>query len=374
MGCCSCAAGLGCPSLVLPALRLTPLVLAAHGIAASSVIDVTEPSETEPQERLVIELKVSSDRSEIVSDWLWQQGSSAVVEQAGTTSNSAVVISGDISVEAAEAIVAGVLRDQVLSGVSHARIVGTPGQDHAAGLTWRSFAEPVECGRVMIVPNWLDQAAPDQAALDQAVSDLAAPDLVAPGQTVQLLMEPGDAFGAGTHVTTRLCLEAVSDLISAGNSVLDFGCGTGVLGVASALLGATRVAALDIDPEAVRVTEDVARLNGVASIVSTSDDSLDSLDGQFDVVFANVLIGVIEEFAEALLRRLSRSGIIVISGILDPSVDGGEQRERALSAFDASAERNAEVDADVDRATEPSRLFVHDELVRDDWLRLILGC
>ncbi|MEZ5311533.1 MAG: 50S ribosomal protein L11 methyltransferase [Microthrixaceae bacterium] len=334
---------------------------------------MTEPSETEPQERLVIELKVSSDRSEIVSDWLWQQGSSAVVEQADTTLDGSVAISGDISIEAAEAIVAGVLRDQALSGVSHARIVGTPGQDHAAGLTWRSFAEPVECGRVMIVPNWLDQAAPDQAALDQAVSDLAAPDLVAPGQTVQLLMEPGDAFGAGTHVTTRLCLEAVSDLISAGNSVLDFGCGTGVLGVASALLGATRVAALDIDPEAVRVTEDVARLNGVASIVSTSDDSLDSLDGQFDVVFANVLIGVIEEFAEALLRRLSRSGIIVISGILDPSVDGGEQRERALSAFDASAERNAEVDADVDRATEPSRLFVHDELVRDDWLRLILG-
>ena len=151
--------------------------------------------------------------------------------------------------------------------------------------------------RLWIVPSW--HAAPDPAA-------------------VNLVLDPGMAFGTGSHATTRLCLEWLERNVRSGCSVLDYGCGSGILAIAAARLGAGTVAGVDIDPLAVEAARANAERNGV---MATFHDSAQPVAGAYDLVVANILSNPLRLLAPAICAHVRRGGRLVLSGILREQAD-----------------------------------------------------
>jgi ribosomal protein L11 methyltransferase len=147
--------------------------------------------------------------------------------------------------------------------------------------------------RLWIIPSW------------SAVVDSDA---------VNLVLDPGLAFGTGSHPTTRLCLAWLSATLPAGATVLDYGCGSGILAIAAARLGAGHVVGTDIDPQAIVASRDNAARNGVAAQFFGAD-ALPS-ERVFDVVVANILANPLIVLAPALAHRVVPGGRILLSGIL----------------------------------------------------------
>jgi ribosomal protein L11 methyltransferase len=146
----------------------------------------------------------------------------------------------------------------------------------------------------------------------------------AAGEVVTVIIEPGMAFGTGQHETTRLCLEAIDAQFAGGAApaeVLDVGTGTGILAIAAALLGASRVVAVDNDPDAVSITVENAEVNGVASRIEASATALSRIRGSFPVVVANILAPVLMGMAPELARHTATDGVLVLSGILATQAD-----------------------------------------------------
>ena len=128
-------------------------------------------------------------------------------------------------------------------------------------------------------------------------------------------LDPGLAFGTGTHPTTALCLEWLDGIDLAGKTVLDYGCGSGVLAIAALKLGAVRATGMDIDPQAVIATRQNAEANDVgAHVTVVGADS--EIEGEFDVVLANILAGPLAEFADSITSRLAEDGMLALSGVL----------------------------------------------------------
>jgi ribosomal protein L11 methyltransferase len=146
--------------------------------------------------------------------------------------------------------------------------------------------------RLWIVPSWC--APPDPAAIN-------------------VTLDPGLAFGTGSHPTTRLCLEWLALELRRQASVLDYGCGSGILAIAAAKLGASRVVGVDVDPHAVDAARANAATNGVAAVF-TFPDGLGA--DTFDVVVANILANPLRLLAPALAARVRAGGRIVLSGVL----------------------------------------------------------
>jgi len=128
-------------------------------------------------------------------------------------------------------------------------------------------------------------------------------------------LDPGLAFGSGTHPTTRMCLEWLDAQALKGKIVIDFGCGSGVLGLAAALKGAQGVVCIDNDPQALLATRENAHRNRVGSIVRTTDCGQPGISCA-DVVVANILAGTLVDLAPALCLALKPGGNIALSGIL----------------------------------------------------------
>ncbi len=133
-------------------------------------------------------------------------------------------------------------------------------------------------------------------------------------------LDPGLAFGTGAHPTTRLCLEWIDALDMEGLDVLDYGCGSGVLGIAAALKGARQVHCVDNDPQALMATRDNAVRNSVAGRIIVHGPDVDSLPA-VDVVLANILAGPLVSLASRLCATLARGGRIALSGILEHQAD-----------------------------------------------------
>ncbi|MYF11932.1 MAG: methyltransferase [Gammaproteobacteria bacterium] len=139
-----------------------------------------------------------------------------------------------------------------------------------------------------------------------------------PGAVLRL--DPGLAFGTGQHPTTRSCLAWLADARLEGRSVLDYGCGSGILGIAAALLGAARVVAVDIEPQALSATRANAVFNDVALDAVTKPDGFLPQPG-FDVVLANILANTLIELGPALSGCLNAGGRLVLAGLLEPQID-----------------------------------------------------
>ena len=161
---------------------------------------------------------------------------------------------------------------------------------------------------------------------------------------VVVRLDPGLAFGTGTHPTTALCLEWLEGLDLEGRRVLDFGCGSGILSIAALLLGAAAVTALDIDPQAISASRSNAERNGVDTRLKTTLE-LTEFDAPYDVVVANVLATPLIRHARTICERLVDGGAIALSGI-----------------FGSQAETVAEGYADWIDFEPPA--------VRDSWARL----
>ena len=143
---------------------------------------------------------------------------------------------------------------------------------------------------------------------------------VAPEGAVAVRLDPGLAFGTGTHPTTALCLEWLDGLDLDGKTVLDYGSGSGLLAIAALKLGARSAVAMDIDPQAVTASHSNSIANGVDDrlVVVGSDEAI---EGDFDVVVANILAGPLVELAESITLRLRSGGELALSGILSNQVD-----------------------------------------------------
>ena len=148
-------------------------------------------------------------------------------------------------------------------------------------------------GRMWIVPSWHE--APDPTAIN-------------------IELDPGMAFGTGSHPTTRLCLEWLCDAVQPGATVLDYGCGSGILGIAAARLGAGDVLGVDIDDKALEAARDNAERNGT---VLRLQHSRKPLDARFDVVVANILTNPLCVLAPLLAARVAAGGRIALSGVLE---------------------------------------------------------
>ena len=142
-------------------------------------------------------------------------------------------------------------------------------------------------------------------------------DMAAPGHadSVVVRLDPGLAFGTGTHATTALCLEWLDGLDLRGASVYDVGCGSGILGIAALKLGASDVLGVDIDLQAITATRQNAVRNGVADCLEASDD-VTTPDRQFDVVLANILAGTLIDNADRIGSAVRVGGRLALSGIL----------------------------------------------------------
>lgn len=145
--------------------------------------------------------------------------------------------------------------------------------------------------------------------------------------SVVVSLDPGLAFGTGTHPTTRLCLERLDARSDPANIVIDYGCGSGVLAIAALKLGATRAYAHDIDPQALIATQDNATRNGVDARLQCIDHAATLPRGQAQLVLANILSGPLCTLAPTLLELLAPGGELVLAGLLD------EQADEVIAAY-----------------------------------------
>ena len=164
---------------------------------------------------------------------------------------------------------------------------------------WKKYYHPVQVGEHLVVcPSW--------EAYDRQPDD------------VVLTLNPGMAFGTGTHDTTRLCMELLEKYITPQDTVLDVGCGSGILAITAALLGANKIIGCDIDEVAVKVAGENAALNGVQDRIAFHQGDLTSqVEGSFQIICANIVADVIIRLSEDAGRYLAKNGIFITSGIID---------------------------------------------------------
>ena len=218
-----------------------------------------------------------------------------------------------------QVVVVGLFDDALDRTLIQQQILQQIPQDAAATLTlapleeqdwvraWMDDFHPMQFGeRLWIVPSWSDPVDSDG---------------------VNILLDPGLAFGTGTHPTTALCLQWLDAHPPQGKRVIDYGCGSGILAIAAAKLGATQVDGVDLDPQALIATQDNAEKNQITTINSFLPDKFPKA-AKADLLLANILAGPLEELAPMLSNHVISGGAIVLSGILR---DQAEAVSRAYS-------------------------------------------
>ncbi len=190
---------------------------------------------------------------------------------------------------------------------------------------WKAYFKPIRLGsRLVVTPPW--------ETPELGPSDLA------------IVVDPGMAFGTGSHPTTQLCLIALEEYVKPGLAVADVGTGSGILAIAAAKLGASPVVASDNDPLAVQIARENAELNGVAVEIAET-----ILGGPYDVVVANILADVIIGMAQEINGWTKRGGTFIASGIIDT-------REK-----------------DVQQAIEAAGFTLRDVRRMSEWVALVFG-
>ncbi len=155
---------------------------------------------------------------------------------------------------------------------------------------------------------------------------------------VVVRLDPGLAFGTGTHATTALCLDWLDGLNLQGTTVLDVGCGSGVLAIAALSLGCERAVAMDIDPQAIRATVENALNNDVRDHLMVTNHS-NGIAGEFDVVIANILAAPLIDMAALIAGHVNAGCLLALSGILSEQVDEVLEAYRPWIEFDETVSR-----------------------------------
>jgi ribosomal protein L11 methyltransferase len=244
---------------------------------------------------------------ELVSSLLFDLGALGIEErdastllksQAGEQTTTLVAsFADDAAAQAAQAE----LSAQWRSELEH--VVGDAWRDG-----WKAYFKPLRVGeRFVVRPSW------------EPYEALPA-DLV-------ITLDPGQAFGTGTHETTQLLLGALSGHVEAGARVLDVGTGSGILAIGACLLGAAHVTAIDMDPLAVSATLENAEANGVSDRIAASDTDVSQVSERFPLVLANIEARVLVPMAAVLSERVAPGGKLFLSGLLQPDM------ERMLAAY-----------------------------------------
>jgi ribosomal protein L11 methyltransferase len=225
-------------------------------------------------------VRVAAAEAELAADALFAAGAHAVEERDN----------GDGTIT--------LVADAVPVGWAHEEVpVGDDGLDG-----WRPYARVERAGdHIVVRPPWVEPAA-------------------GPGD-IELVIDPGRAFGSGSHATTRLALAALERLVEEQSTVLDVGCGSGVLAVAAARLGARSVLAIDIDPAAITATRDNAAVNAVSDRVVVDERPLDAVERRASIVVANISAAVLRDLAGALGDHVVPGGRLVLTGVLDGQLD-----------------------------------------------------
>ncbi|MBW2701888.1 MAG: 50S ribosomal protein L11 methyltransferase [Deltaproteobacteria bacterium] len=186
--------------------------------------------------------------------------------------------------------------------------------------SWKEHFKPVRIGRFFIHPGWIEPKEEDGLALR---------------------IDPGLAFGTGMHPTTRLCIQALDQALPA-DSLLDLGCGSGILALAAALAGVPRILAMDNDPEAVIVSQENASKNGLLGRLQIQGGELAQVQGRYDLVLANILSGTLIELAPEIVDRVQPEGKLILSGILGSEAEQVRAAYTALGLIHEATELEAE--------------------------------
>lgn len=169
---------------------------------------------------------------------------------------------------------------------------------------WKAYFKPTPIGeRLFIRPTWIDE----YDSGDRAI----------------LNIEPGAAFGTGTHDTTRLCLEVLDEIVKDNDSVLDIGCGSGILAIAAMLLGAEKGFGVDIDPVAVKTAAENAKMNGIGDdkLQFVCGDLADKVTEKYSIVVANIVADIIKLFSTQVRAFMLPGAKFIASGIIDTRAD-----------------------------------------------------
>ena len=195
---------------------------------------------------------------------------------------------------------------------------------------WKKYFKPIEIGeKLAVVPSWENYENTDNRTI--------------------LSIDPGAAFGTGTHATTSLCLALLEKYISNGCNMLDIGTGSGILAIASLLLGGENSVGVDIDAQSVKTAKENAEINNVSKKTEFIVGNLaDKVSGKYDVICANIVADVIIELLPDAARFLKEKGVIIISGIIDIRKD------------------------DVLKAVKENSFCVIEENYRDNWCAFAL--
>jgi ribosomal protein L11 methyltransferase len=240
-----------------------------------------------------LRIVVAVDEIDAVSGQLWMLDTLGIEERPTDDPNLVELVAGFDLAEQADAAATHFDRFTVVEEIhNHEQLLAA----------WREHASPMKAGnRIVVRPPWVGY-------------DLQPCDLV-------LHIDPGPVFGSGSHETTRLALAELEVSLEGNERVLDVGCGSGVLAIAAARLGAVDVVAVDIDPAAPDITMSNARRNGVTEFIAASDRPLSDVDGVFNVVVANILAVVLIELGPELVSRVAENGRLVLAGLLRRQID-----------------------------------------------------
>lgn len=256
----------------------------------------------------ILRLTVPSADAELAADALWQQGPSAVHEEQGP--NDTVALTADVDLPPLGGEPPATWTVEVINLA-----------DDAHFDAWRAWAQPVRAGkRIVVQPAWLET--------DPAVAE---------GNLV-LRIDPGRTFGSGSHISTRQVLATIEAIDITMATVLDVGCGSGVLAVAAARHGARGVLAIDVDEAAIHATMANASYNGVAVRIEASQTPVGALTATFDLVLANIGLRVLVDLAPEIEPRVEPGGLLVLAGLLT------EQADEAVAAYTDCTEVRRDLD------------------------------
>lgn len=256
-----------------------------------------------------VHVDVSSEDAELVASRLFELGALGLEERDQTTlarsgSDALVTLVASFPNEEAAAEAQRELAESHPARIEH--VVGDGWRDG-----WRAYWKPMRVGeRLVVVPSW-EKYEPLE-------------------RDVVLALDPGQAFGTGTHETTQLLLVEIERRVQPGARLLDVGCGSGILSIAALKLGAAHATALDTDPLAVDATRENAERNGVAAQLTVSGDSVETLASELPLVVANIEARVLVPLAAAIADRVAPAGLLMLSGLLATDV---ETVRKAYPAF-----------------------------------------